>query len=97
MAFDRTLCPTPGKQQFSTMKTARGHAFKRAIWSMKKPGGFATMYGYRCLCGYVHLTRREFWNGNRHVMLARLHPMREFMDKAYLAGVSDSMQFLKNG
>jgi hypothetical protein len=83
-------CPCPQKSAFRTMGTARRYAIMRAMRAYRAAEAFGSMYGYRCVCGMIHVTQKKRWNGVRHPLLARIRPARILVEQAYDQGRIDA-------
>lgn len=85
------FCPTPQKQAFRNMTTARNFSIMVTVHTIRKRKSPTARYGYRCRCGRVHITRKPTWDGRSHVLLARVRPILTLMEEAYQAGSRDTV------
>lgn len=82
-------CPTPDKLLFKSMTTARRHAVKITREQYDRYRIPFPFYGYRCVCGWVHLTSmRKSSRGTRNVLLARMKAPRLLVERALERGAA---------
>lgn len=65
----RQRCPRPDKARFRDKRDALLGAKRQARSIIGRGELFAPLYGYVCVCGRWHLTRRAQWDGQENVLI----------------------------
>ncbi len=77
--------------RFKSMNTARKFAIRVAVDRYNRYRSFDSFYGYRCVCGAVHLTHKRGSELPKNVLLARLRAPRALVERAFVMGALAGM------